>query len=371
MRITGGSVALWPKVTIIWLNYNTSHIMWLALRSLQSIFEMDYPNLELVVVDNGSSDGSWRVVKKFIERKNPSNVKIKTVELSRNYGFTGGNNAGFRVRDSGSRYVVLLNNDAIALPDSLRTMVEYMEGDESLGGLQGVVLNLATKKIDSAGLFVSELLSTHSCFMGRSAKEVKKEYYVSYATGAYSIYRVRALVKAGMVDKLFDHGMFAYYDDNVLGLKLWNTGFRVIVIPYVVALHRGSATFGRFSLYKHYYGLRSWATLNEISNSKYKKLIRLFLQFIALRAEMYSILKGGKIKFKRSPLVGVLEGIKIGRRKRSAGEHIDIYKAPILTVPIKLVFLFVLYRRLLKRLLNKYLDKHLSHYVYKKDLIKR
>lgn len=104
---------MWPKVSIIWLNYNSSKIMPIVLKSLESIVNLDYPSdrYELIVVDNGSTDGSFEEIKRFLEKK--SRLRKKIVRLSRNLGFTGGNNVGFMARDTESKYVLLLNNDAI------------------------------------------------------------------------------------------------------------------------------------------------------------------------------------------------------------------------------------------------------------------
>jgi len=118
---------VWAKVSIIWLNYNSSRIMPIVLESLESIANLGYPSdrYELIVVDNGSTDGSFERIKGFLEKK--TDLRKKVVKLGRNLGFTGGNNVGFAVRDRESEYVLLLNNDAILFQGGLRTLVEYAE----------------------------------------------------------------------------------------------------------------------------------------------------------------------------------------------------------------------------------------------------
>jgi len=61
----------WPKTSIIWLNHNSSRIMPIVLESLESIVNLDYPSdrYELIVVDNGSTDGSFEKIKELLERK--------------------------------------------------------------------------------------------------------------------------------------------------------------------------------------------------------------------------------------------------------------------------------------------------------------
>jgi len=81
-----------PLTSILWLNYNSKNIIGIVFESLQSIFELNYPNVELIVVDNGSTDGSFETIKEFIERRRPSDIRIKMARLERNLGFTGGVN---------------------------------------------------------------------------------------------------------------------------------------------------------------------------------------------------------------------------------------------------------------------------------------
>ena len=139
----------WPKVSIIWVNYNSSKIMSIALESLEAISNFDYPadKYELIVVDNGSTDGSYEEIRNFLKRK--SSLKKKLIRLNKNLGFTGGNNVGFNARDKESKYVVLLNNDAIPLQNSLTLMVEYAE-QFNVDSLNGVIL-----KYDSCLLYTS------------------------------------------------------------------------------------------------------------------------------------------------------------------------------------------------------------------------
>jgi len=78
-----------PLASVVWLNYNSMGIIDTALESLQGVFDLDYPELELIIVDNGSNDGSFETVKEFAERKRPGNVRLKIVKLERNLGFAG------------------------------------------------------------------------------------------------------------------------------------------------------------------------------------------------------------------------------------------------------------------------------------------
>jgi len=142
----------WPKTTIVWLNHNSRKIEDIVLRSLESIAELDYPSdrYELVVVDNGSTDKSPEIIRGFLERR--SGLRKKMIRLGRNLGFTGGNNVGFRARDPDSKYIVLLNNDAILFKHSLKELVEHAELRNDIGAVQGVIVELSRDdlRIDSS-----------------------------------------------------------------------------------------------------------------------------------------------------------------------------------------------------------------------------
>lgn len=128
---------MWPKVSVIEVNYNSSRFMPVVLESLKSVASLDYPpdRYELVLVDNGSADGSFERIRDFLDKK--ERLRKKIIRLDRNLGFTGGNNIGFKARDKDSDYVLLLNNDAVLLQDGLKTLVEYAENRARRGRVAG------------------------------------------------------------------------------------------------------------------------------------------------------------------------------------------------------------------------------------------
>jgi len=263
-----------PPATIIWLNYNSSRILNIVLESLEGVFNLDYPSLEVVVVDNGSTDGSFEAVKRFIEEKKPSDVRVKVLRLDRNYGFAGGINRGYAARSPDLKYVVLLNNGAVPYPGSLGRMVEVLEAYESLAAVQGIVVRYDDmNRVDMTGGFLSELLTSHMAFSGSSPQSVKHGFYVTYADGSYSVYRVEAFRRAlGWSDRLFHDYAFAYLDDVYLGLKLWGAGFRIASILVVTAKHARGSTFGRARPVVDW-GSGRWVVLNEVSNSRLRHVV--------------------------------------------------------------------------------------------------
>jgi GT2 family glycosyltransferase len=322
-----------PKASILWVNYNSSSFIDLVLESLQAVKDLDYPNYELIIVDNGSVDDSFNTIKEFI---NKSNIKSRLIRLDKNLGFTGGNNVAYAARDPNSKYIVLLNNDAVPKKDSLNQFVEILENDPYLGAAQGIILNYDEKSVDSAGEFISELLTTHTLFGGESLNLLKEPIPTTFANAAYSIFKVEAIEKiSGGKKQIFDD-LFACFDDHLLGMKIWNAGYKIKVFPIVTAKHNRGSSFKKVIPLQLYLIFRNVLMTNELSNSRYKFFIRLiFLRelFVWFIARILGLINNPE--YRKLPALlskGFTEGIKMGIKKKLSGEKIDIYKAPILKV---------------------------------------
>jgi len=87
------------KASLIWLNYNSLNFMDIALKSIESVLSLDFDGYEVVIVNNASSDGSFERIRKFIEEKKSSSVRVKFVRSDANRGYAGGMNLGWEARD--------------------------------------------------------------------------------------------------------------------------------------------------------------------------------------------------------------------------------------------------------------------------------
>jgi GT2 family glycosyltransferase len=115
---------LWPEVAIVILNWNNAPD---TIACLESVAHLDYPNTRILVVDNGSTDGS-------ADRIRQAHPSIPVLETGQNLGYAEGNNVGIAVAlEQKAPYICILNNDIALRPDFLTQLVAEAEADTSIG----------------------------------------------------------------------------------------------------------------------------------------------------------------------------------------------------------------------------------------------
>jgi hypothetical protein len=322
-----------PKASVFWVNYNSIHVISIIKKSLDAIFQLDYPNFELIVVDNCSTDGSEEVIEEYVKSKAVSRLKVKLMRLSKNWGFAGGINFAYRARNRKSKYIAIVNNDAIPKPDYLRKLVIFLEEHQDIGAVQGIVTKLGENSIiDSAGCFLYEDLKGPPSLAGKPTRLLRKPMYVSYVEGTMPVYKVDAIRHAlGDDNTMYITSGFMYYlEDVFLSLMLWSHDYKCIVLPTVTGEHYRMAAIRKFSesIRLPYYGARNYIALLCMTNSRDKaRVILKYLRRIVLS-------KGGLAK-RKMVLNVLIDGIRLGRELGGKYGIIDLYKAPILRTPLK------------------------------------
>lgn len=242
-----------PSVSIIVVNWNGKQLL---SGCLQSLRRQTYTDFEIIVVDNGSTDGSLDYLTKIFH-------DVLPIALSKNRGFTGGNNEGFR--QSSGAYIVLLNNDATLKEDWLESMVSVMESDPGLGSCASKIIIEGTELLDSAG----DLFTT--AFTGTKWGELQKAALftaprtVAGPCAAAAIYRRSMLEQIGF----FDDDFFLNHEDTDLNLRAWLAGWRCQFVPGAVAYHKVSASIGNLSDTSVYYFSRNslWVWIKNVPTS--------------------------------------------------------------------------------------------------------
>lgn len=210
---------------------------------LDSVLRQSWPALEIIVVDNGSRDGSLELL------RTRYGSRITLIESPVNLGFAGGNNLG--IRAAKGVYVVLLNNDAVAEADWVAALVRAAEADPRVGMCASKILLLgADGLIDSAGL----LISADGIGRGRGRLEPDGERYAG-AEDALIPSACAALYRRAMLDEigLFDEDFFAYCEDSDLGLRGRLAGWTCRYVPDAVVHHGYSRSTAPYSTFKAFH----------------------------------------------------------------------------------------------------------------------
>jgi GT2 family glycosyltransferase len=220
-------------ISLVIVNYNGRDYLPECVASARG---QAYPRTELVLVDNGSTDGS----REWLRESLPSGAIL--VELDRNTGFAGGANAGIRAGQG--EFCALLNNDAVADPDWLVELALPM-ADPGVGMVASKILFYDEPGvIDKTG----HLLFPDGLNRGRGAGEVDRGQFDAdddalFPDGCAALYRRRMLEEVG----LFDEQFFAYGDDADLGLRARWQGWRCRYAARARVYHRHSRTLGKYS----------------------------------------------------------------------------------------------------------------------------
>ncbi|HEX6084104.1 MAG TPA: glycosyltransferase [Thermoanaerobaculia bacterium] len=158
-------------------------------------------------------------------------TKNATRRSETNLGFAGGANAAYRL--CSAPYVALVNNDVILEPGWLEHVRDALDRDEQLAAVQ-TIIRRPDGRIDGAGIDISNGTFRQIGFNQTVGEPLAVAWGVS-ATA--TLYRVAALG-----ERIFDHRLFAYYEDVELCARLKKNGWRTAVLPVIEATHRGSAT---------------------------------------------------------------------------------------------------------------------------------
>ncbi|MBI2252746.1 MAG: glycosyltransferase family 2 protein [Armatimonadetes bacterium] len=288
------------KIPIIIVNYNGKIYL---IDCLASIFKQTYPNFEVILVDNGSSDDSIE----FVRNNFPM---IKIISLNKNYGFARANNLGIEeaLKDEAVKYIALLNNDTKIDTCWLEELIKVAEQDKLIGSCQSKILFLdKPNKFDAIGISIQRngvaLQIAHNLEDCGQYNEVKK---VFGACAGATLYRREMLEEIG----LFDEDFFAYYEDVDLALRARLFEWKCMYVPKAIVYHKHSATLGNKSPYKryllernrYYYIIKNFPIRNIIEFFAKRPLVIIILILKSLKNKEFNIIK--------SILQGNFDGIK-------------------------------------------------------------
>jgi len=232
------------KASVIVLNWNGRILLPACLESLHDQTQKDF---EIILVDNGSVDGSAE----FVEHKFP---EVRIVRLSENLGFCKGNNIG--IRQANGQYIALLNNDTEVDPHWLEELVKALDKHLEVGFCASkMVFQDRPHLLDSAGDAYSIAGSARKIGHSDFAKKKRYQYpkYVFGACAGAAIYRRSMLEDIGLLDEDF----FITQEDVDLSFRAQLKGYKCLYVPTALVYHRLNATLKTYSPEYVYYGHRN------------------------------------------------------------------------------------------------------------------
>ena len=225
-----------PLVSIIIPTYQNGlpHVK----KCLASLSKVNYSNFEVILVDNGSTDNTVKVIQKskFQVKSQNYKSKVKIIRYKENVGFCRGNNQAAKV--ARGKYILLLNNDTVATPNFLTILVDDLEKDKSIGVVQPKIRQLLNKdKLDACCSFLTStgFLYHYGYSQKQSDKNYNKRLFMYSAKGACFLTRKSLIDKIG----LFDEDYFAYFEESDFCHRVWLSGFKVLYEPSAEIFHLG------------------------------------------------------------------------------------------------------------------------------------
>jgi GT2 family glycosyltransferase len=225
-----------PSVWIVVLNWNGLRD---TLVCLQSLLDVNHPGRRIVVVDNGSTDGSLDAL-----RAQASDAAFDLVEAGQNLGYAGGNNLGIRYAlERGADFVMLLNNDTTVDPTLIDDLLSAAQRRPDAGCFGPWIYYMHDP--DRLWFTRSDWSSDDSAFnapgKGRLAAELSKETTsTQYVCGAALLFRADVARKIGLLDERF----FLVYEDSDWCFRARRAGFECISVPTARVLHKVGTSFG-------------------------------------------------------------------------------------------------------------------------------
>lgn len=254
-----------PLVSLVILNYNGENFL---IEVLNSLINSTYKNIEILVVDNCSSDNSINIIKQQF-------TQVKLIENSKNLGFAEGNNVG--IRAANGKYICLVNNDLKVEENWLSPLINFLENSPEYAAVQPKVLSWRDPaKFEYAGASGGYIDKYGIPFMrGRILDEVEKDdaqydeiVEIFWASGAAICFRAAIVEEIGALDNDF----FLHQEEIDFCWRMILKGYKLAAIPESIVYHYGGASLGYESPQKLYLNYRNNLSM-LIKNMAFKQLL--------------------------------------------------------------------------------------------------
>lgn len=207
-----------PKVSCIIITYNG--MKWIE-NCLLSVEKSNYP-IEIIVIDNGSTDGTIELIEKSFKN-------VKFIQSKENLGFAAANNLGFEMaKDNNSEFVFLLNQDTLIYPDTIENLITVFENNKYIAVVSPLHLNDNGDKLDKK---FEEYISAKTCqgFISDMTLQLPKKYYeIGFVNAAAWMIKSQVIDEIGLFSKEFYH----YGEDSNFVQRLKYHQFLLVITPF-------------------------------------------------------------------------------------------------------------------------------------------
>ncbi|MDR2539635.1 MAG: glycosyltransferase family 2 protein [Chlamydiales bacterium] len=283
------SLAYFPKIFIIIVNWNGKQD---TLTCLTSLHSLDYSNYQIVVVDNGSTDGSISAIKLQF----PHHLLI---ENQTNLGFTGGNNIGIRYAlDHKADFILLLNNDTKVSSDLLKHFILGFQEFPQAGILGAKICLMQNEsKLDHFGgtwnpkKGIFDLIGLHAL-----DENWNEAFCIDYVCGAAMMIKKEVFEQIGLLESRF----FLIWEESDFCMRAKHKGFQIISYPSAKIWHKVSASF-KGKTHNIYFWWRNrllWIERNCAFHQLLSIYIRVLIPEILQLLKIYSLKSTQFICFK-------------------------------------------------------------------------
>lgn len=231
------------KLSVVIPNWNGKHLLKTCLHSLQRQTLSDF---EIILVDNGSADGSVEYVQRYFPQ-------VKVISLDKNYGFAKAVNEGIKAAVAGM--VTLINNDTEVEKNCLKYLYQAAQAHPRVGFVAAKMLNFYDRnKIDSAGDYIDVVGHANNIGLGElNGPKFNQAGEVFLVTGGGGLFKKQVFEKVGYLDEDY----FAYFEDVDLCLRAQLVGFKGYFEPKAKIYHVHKATSQRVRPLAEYWQFRN------------------------------------------------------------------------------------------------------------------
>jgi GT2 family glycosyltransferase len=290
-----------PKVFIITLNWNGKND---TIECIESLKKLHYPNYDIIVVDNGSTDGSGEALR----AKYPD---VVIIENGKNLGYAVGFNIGLKIAfENGADYFLILNNDTAIDPDALAELVKVAEQNDRIGFVSGkVYYHEEPQRLQTAGKNSDPIFIVGSMV---GYKEVDNGQYdevreYDFVDDVFLLVRRRVFEEVGGYDPLF----FLMYEETDWCARVRRAGFKIMYTPDAKIWHKGNRDPSSGISRIHQFYLARNEILFIRRNGDTQQFHRYFLNLLLYQAphKVWYFLKTGKLHLLLPYLRGIGSGI--------------------------------------------------------------